>query len=289
MKISIITPTYNRADLIVRSIQSILNQSYENFELIIVDDASKDNTSEKVQPFLVDDRIKYIRLEHNSGVNIARNVGLKNISESAEIVTFLDSDDEFFLNALENIVHDFKKMDAINFFRFRVRYNNGSMASSDAFIGQTLNFNEYVNSLFEIGEWVCAFRVKKLKREFRFFEDITAFEMVSFLNVAQFEKQYFSKEIIRIYHTGHESISNEKMTIDKIDKMLTGYSKLDVEFGEKIKVESKKGYARLKYVIAFYLIKRRQIAKGLSVNFEAWRLLPFDLRVVRNLIEIFKL
>ena len=64
--VSIIIPTYNRKLLIGRSIRSVLNQTYRDFELIIVDDASTDNTEEVVSSFN-DERIKYVRHEKNKG------------------------------------------------------------------------------------------------------------------------------------------------------------------------------------------------------------------------------
>ena len=61
MKFSIIIPTYNRANFIAKAISSVLNQSYEKWELIIVDDGSSDNTKDVIEEFIsIDSRIKYI-------------------------------------------------------------------------------------------------------------------------------------------------------------------------------------------------------------------------------------
>ena len=89
-KISIITPTYNRSLLIPRMINSVLNQSYQSWELIIIDDGSSDNTREIVEAF-DDNRIKYYYTE-NSGAADSRNVGVK--YAQSEYIIFLDSDDE---------------------------------------------------------------------------------------------------------------------------------------------------------------------------------------------------
>lgn len=64
--VSVVLPTYNRAHLLGKAIQSVLNQSYTDFELIVVDDGSTDNTEEVVRS-LTDDRIRYIRRKQNSG------------------------------------------------------------------------------------------------------------------------------------------------------------------------------------------------------------------------------
>jgi glycosyltransferase involved in cell wall biosynthesis len=89
--ISVILPTYNRMHTLSRAIKSILTQTYSNIELIIVDDASEDKTSELISS-IKDKRLIYIRLSENKGPAGARNVGL-NLTKG-EYITFLDSDDE---------------------------------------------------------------------------------------------------------------------------------------------------------------------------------------------------
>jgi glycosyltransferase involved in cell wall biosynthesis len=93
-KVSIIIPTFNRSDLLSRSIKSILNQTYKNWELIIIDDGSTDNTKEVVESFIkLDSRIFY-KYQNNSGGNASpKNLGLKICS--GDYITFLDSDDEY--------------------------------------------------------------------------------------------------------------------------------------------------------------------------------------------------
>jgi glycosyltransferase involved in cell wall biosynthesis len=96
--ISIITPTYNREVLIKTTIQSILDQTYTNWELIIVDDGSTDNTEQALQPYLTDSRITYVK-KHNSGQADSLNVGVSHAK--GEFIVFLDSDDEAYPNWLE--------------------------------------------------------------------------------------------------------------------------------------------------------------------------------------------
>src|SRR3990170_2777406 len=75
--VSIIMPTYNRGNIVATAILSVLDQTYRDFEFIIVNDGSKDNTEEVVNSF-GDDRIKYIRLEENSGTcAVPRNTGIR--------------------------------------------------------------------------------------------------------------------------------------------------------------------------------------------------------------------
>lgn len=91
-KVSIIVPIYNAADYLSKSIESILNQSYENLEIILIDDASTDNSKEIIKKYaLKDTRIKPFYSEVNCGVSRARNIGLKSVS--GDYVFFMDSDD----------------------------------------------------------------------------------------------------------------------------------------------------------------------------------------------------
>lgn len=88
--ISVVIPTWNRANTIVRAVRSVLLQDYKDIEIIIIDDASTDNTFEVVSTIL-DSRIKYFRLEKNVGPAQARNMGIK--YSSGKYIAFQDSDD----------------------------------------------------------------------------------------------------------------------------------------------------------------------------------------------------
>jgi glycosyltransferase involved in cell wall biosynthesis len=90
--VSVIIPTYNRADLVRRAIGSVLAQSYANFEVIVIDNASSDKTAEVVDS-IVDARLKFIRHDVNKGPAASRNTGLRN--SRGDYITFLDSDDEW--------------------------------------------------------------------------------------------------------------------------------------------------------------------------------------------------
>lgn len=103
--ISIIMATYNRGKSIERAILSALNQSFKNFELVIVDDGSKDNTKEIVES-IKDDRITYYYKE-NGGQSSARNYGIKRAK--GQYIMFLDDDDEYVENALERSLKRIKE------------------------------------------------------------------------------------------------------------------------------------------------------------------------------------
>ena len=93
IQVSIIIPTFNRARVLRRALQSVLNQKNVSFEILVVDDGSTDETRAVVEEFIREkDEIRYL-FQSNQGVSAARNLGLRSIS--APFVTFLDSDDEW--------------------------------------------------------------------------------------------------------------------------------------------------------------------------------------------------
>jgi len=97
-KVSAIIPTFNRAHLLNRAVHSILNQSFQDFEIIIVDDASTDITENLMNEFN-DRRIVYIKHKERKGASAARNTGIE--IARGEYIAFLDSDDEWLSEKLE--------------------------------------------------------------------------------------------------------------------------------------------------------------------------------------------
>ena len=102
--VSVIITTYNRAQLVSRALQSALNQTYGDFEIIVVDDASTDNTMEVLGRF-EDKRIRYLRREKNGGNSASRNTGIQ--AAKGDYIALLDSDDEWFPEKLQKQVNKF--------------------------------------------------------------------------------------------------------------------------------------------------------------------------------------
>ena len=97
-KVSVIVPTYNRAHFIKKAINTVLEQTYQDFEIIVVDDGSKDETEDVVKS-IKDDRIRFIKHDKNRGSSVARNTGIKNAK--GEYIAFLDSDVTWLKEKLE--------------------------------------------------------------------------------------------------------------------------------------------------------------------------------------------
>lgn len=98
--VSIVMPSYNTGKYIKETIESVLAQSYSNWELIIVDDCSTDNTDDVVSQYLKDNRIRYLKNETNSGAAVSRNRALR--EAKGKWIAFLDSDDLWEPEKLKN-------------------------------------------------------------------------------------------------------------------------------------------------------------------------------------------
>lgn len=120
--ISVILPTYNREALLHRSIQSILNQTYKQFELIVVDDASTDETS-KIISKIHDPRLRYVKQPVNQGACAARNRGIK--ESKGDYIAFQDSDDVWLANKLETQIRYLERMQSDIVFCAFLRYGTG--------------------------------------------------------------------------------------------------------------------------------------------------------------------
>jgi len=145
-KVSVIIPTYNRADLLPRALNSVLNQTFQDFELIIVEDGSTDNTKQLVEEFQKkDERIKYIWQKNSGGPAKPKNTGIKN--SQGEFIAFLDDDDEWLPEKLETQLNKIEENDYDIFFSNWYLWNPETNQKNKAF-----NFNPLNNKkdLFKI-------------------------------------------------------------------------------------------------------------------------------------------
>ena len=118
MKVSVIVTAYNKENYIRKCLESVINQDCNDWELIIVEDGSTDNTKEVIEQFVkpylenitYKDRIKLVLHSENNGLNAARNTGLENVS--CEFFTFLDGDDYYEPNAISTLLNAYYKTNA---------------------------------------------------------------------------------------------------------------------------------------------------------------------------------
>lgn len=231
-KISIIVPTYNRAQVIARSINSILTQTYENFELLILDDGSTDDTRNVIERF-EDERIRYIRLKDNSGASHARNVGIQ--MATCEYIAFQDSDDVWLPEKLEKqmqkMVHASEKVGLV-YCRMNGKGRNGEkVVCPERWIDkEKLEGNILFLLLREnvIGTPTMLFRKKCLEQAGGFNESLKCIEDWELvLRIAEFWEIEFVEDIlVEVYQSEHSVSENINGYLEARCYMISKYWKL---------------------------------------------------------------
>ena len=144
--VSIIMPSYNAARFIGESINSVLLQTYSNWELLIVDDCSKDNSVEVVRKFAnIDKRVVLFSLEKNVGAAAARNVAIEHAQ--GQYIAFLDSDDVWDEYKLEKQLAFMKQYSyAYTFSNYYVMEENGKKTENIVKVPSSLSYHQYLRN-----------------------------------------------------------------------------------------------------------------------------------------------
>tara|TARA_X000000950_G_scaffold288545_1_gene405900 strand:+ start:1969 stop:2796 length:828 start_codon:yes stop_codon:yes gene_type:complete len=166
MKISVIIPTFNRKKTIGRAIQSVKNQSLSPFEILIIDDGSKDGTEEWVKEKF--QNIKYI-YQNNQGVSSARNIGIENAY--GDWVAFLDSDDEWLPNKLYEQVKAIGLNPEMKFF-----HTNEIWIRNGIRVNQMKKHKKYGGYIFEKCLDICRVSPSSVLIQKEVFNDIGIFD-----------------------------------------------------------------------------------------------------------------
>lgn len=212
--VSIIMPTYNCAKYIGEAINSVLSQTYKNWELIIVDDCSIDNTEEVVKKYLEkDNRIKYFKLSVNSGPAVARNVALE--KASGKYIAFLDSDDLWMEEKLEKQI-SFMKQNNYNFtFTSYIQINeNGEENGVIIKAKKKVDYNGVLLSC-PIGNSTVIYNAEKLGK-FEIPNIRKRNDYALWLQILKKEKYaYGLNEILAKYRIRKNSVSRNKLDLIK--------------------------------------------------------------------------
>lgn len=161
--VSVIVPTYNRAKVIHHCLNSIINQTYSNLEIIVVDDASNDHT-ESIVKSMDDSRIKYIRLNQNSQGTKPRNIGIE--SCTGKYIAFLDSDDAWLPDKIEKQLFYIKKnneQDVLCFTGVILRWNSKEKIVINRNIQRNETIIDYIINVgwVQCGTFMCSSEIAK--------------------------------------------------------------------------------------------------------------------------------
>jgi glycosyltransferase involved in cell wall biosynthesis len=216
--ISIIIPLYNKENYINRAIESVLNQDYTNFEIIIIDDGSTDNSETIVKKYS-DVRIKYIK-QKNQGVSSARNKGILNANY--DYIAFLDADDEWLKNHLSDLEHMIKNFPNAGIYSKayyncdengqikHIWHNQNKIYEIDFFKETYLNKTYYVHT-----SATCI--SKKILNKYGSFKvgHPRGEDLDLWARIALYEKVYFYEKESSIYYLNTENNSREKVYIEE--------------------------------------------------------------------------
>lgn len=144
--VSVITPSYNSSKFITETIESVIVQSFQDWEMIIVDDASDDDSVSIIKGYVKrDSRIKLVELRNNVGAGEARNKGLE--KAVGNYIAFLDSDDVWHKNKLKNQVNFMEKMQApISFTGYTIMDESLEKIKSIIRVPQSVTLHHYLKT-----------------------------------------------------------------------------------------------------------------------------------------------
>lgn len=218
-KISVIIPVYNGEESISISLESLLKQTYSNFEVVIIDDGSKDRTREVVEKYTsIDNRFKY-NFQQNCGVSVARNNGI-NVSKG-EYICFLDSDDFYEDSYIEKMVTKIEYRSAdICYCGYNIVSSKGKIKKKTKFKSGDVLI-DYI--LGKVGIHTTGWMIKKdllYKFNIKFQEGISWGEDFEFFceALARSNKVVFVREYLTNYRVGFDEDRLSVFSLDKLDK-----------------------------------------------------------------------
>lgn len=206
--VSVIIPTYNRPALLKRAVLSAQEQTYQNLEIIIVDDASNDDTENVVRGFN-DNRIKYVKHNTNRGGSAARNTGIE--TSRGEYIAFLDDDDEWVESKIERQLKDISGYDAV--------------LCSTTIVGKARSVKRYKKAIVDVknlrkgfvfsGGTNIILGKSEVLRQVKFDESLNKSQDWDLLIrlAGKFSVRYVNEPLVIYHNEDHERITNKLLTM----------------------------------------------------------------------------
>jgi glycosyltransferase involved in cell wall biosynthesis len=199
--ITVVLTTYNRCRLLSRAIHSVVGGTYDNFELIVVDDASTDGTSELMSR-IGDPRVRYVRMPGNGGVLTARNRGFD--LAQGEYITTLDDDDELTPDALGAVVEEFEKTrrEGYEIIWFDCRdAESGQQSGTMPLPAGPVEYGAYLCGRIQGDFWLTFSR--NALRGNRFNEQLKAHESLLWLRIHRTHKARYAPRVLCLKYREH--------------------------------------------------------------------------------------
>lgn len=250
--VSIILPTYNRGSTIGRAIDSVFSQGIDDFEIIVIDNGSTDNTPSIVKGFL-DERIQYYYFEKKTGPGAARNFGLS--KAKGKYIAFLDSDDQWLNTKLSKqlaVLDDSDENTCLVYTDMWWQFIKGDKLyhhSPDIVSGLILDSRNSFYQVYNIGIQSCLIRRERLESVRGFREDLGCFEDMELLLRLSMECDFVHlREPLVNYYESKGSVSKQTIEEIKVRARLLQLFKKDLFVFKKFYVKEKIIIALCKYL-----------------------------------------
>jgi len=285
-KISVIIPTHNRPELLKRAVQSVLNQSFQDFEIIVVDDGLEKRANKIIEK-INDKRVFYFQNKQNLGASASRNIGIK--KSKGEFITFLDDDDEFYPNKLEKqykvIQDNLKKIDFVYCLADIYSQQSGEIIST-----QNHNLRGGIQNLFEealalnIAIAMPSIFCKKNKvLEIGGFDEgfSNAEDKDFFLKLSKNSLGFFQKEaLVKVNLSQDESSRLSGNLISRISGRELLIKKYKDELNKRPQILSKH-----LFLLALLYQENRNFKKANQLFFQSWKLNRCDVKFPKQILK----
>lgn len=225
--ISIVTPVYNAAKFLDDTINSVLNQTYENFELLFVNDCSTDNSVEIIKKYK-DKRIRLINNKINSGAATSRNNGIK--EAQGKYLCFLDADDLWSKFKLEKQLNFMKENDcAFSFTGYEFADETGKPNGKKVYIPRTINYKQALKNTTIFTSTVM-FDMTKISKELIMMPIVKSEDTATWWKILRNNYTAFGlNEILSYYRRSSGTLSSNKIeAIKRIWNLYRNVEKLNV-------------------------------------------------------------
>lgn len=207
--VSIVVPVYNAESFLEDTINCVLNQTYENWELLLINDCSKDNSKKVAKPFL-SDKIKWIDMKKNSGAALARNKGIE--IAKGKYLCYLDADDLWVKEKLEKQVKFMQEKDcSFSFTGYEFADTKGNPNGKKVFIPEKMNYKKALKNT-TISTITVMFDLEKLTKEDIYMPNVKSEDTASWWKILKkIDYAYGLNEILSYYRRGIQTSSSNKI------------------------------------------------------------------------------
>lgn len=207
--VSIIVPVYNAERFLEDTINTVLNQTYKNWELLLVNDCSKDN-SKKIANKYLSDKIKWIDMDQNSGAALTRNKGIE--LSTGRYICFLDADDLWEKEKLEKQINFMNETDsAFSFTGYEFADENGKPNGKKVFVPDTINYSQALKNT-TIWTSTVMFDMSKLSKEDIYMPNVKSEDTACWWKVLKnIGFAYGLNEVLSFYRRTHGTLSSNKI------------------------------------------------------------------------------